>query len=554
MINKKGAILPFIIFSLGFSFLAVRLFFIQVWEHEILSKKVDRISVRVKSENPLRGTIFDRSGRVLAISAERFTFFADPKICKGLDEIVSGLKSAGIPFKRSSINWNKNSSYVPLIKNLDAEAVAKIKALAIKGTDFTSEFVRQYPEGKLACHLIGVVGTSGEGLSGVELTKNKELSGDKQKFSSFRDGRGREISDKYFDPRELKGSDVYLTIDRNLQFIAEKELDSACKELRPKKAVIIIEDPNTGEILAMASRPNFDPSDFSKSKDALKNYAISDIFEPGSTFKVVTMAAALEEKIAKPSDSIFCENGKFSVYDHEIKDHDKKGSITIQQVMEYSSNIGMAKLGLKVGREKLYQYIRQFGFGSKTEIDLPGEARGILRSPDKWSGLSVYILSFGQEVGVTALQMVNAYSAIANGGTLLEPRIIRAEKDKPGAKGDLGARKIRRISDAGVITEIQQMLIGVVERGTGASARLANYTVGGKTGTAQKKDPRTGQYSTYAYVSSFCGILPMSSPRLTIFVVLDEPKGDYWGASTAAPIFKKVALQAARYLEIPTDR
>ena len=552
--NKKGAILPFIVFSLGFGFLAVRLFFIQIWEHEILSKKVDRISVREKSESPQRGIIFDRAGRVLAISAKRYTFFADPKICKGLDEIISSLKKAGIPLKKSSVNWNKNSSYVPLIRNLDADAVAKIKALEIKGTDFTTEFVRQYPEGKLACHLIGVVGLSGEGLSGVEFGKNKELSGDKQRFSSFRDGRGREISENHFDPAELKGSDIYLTIDRNLQFIAEKELDNACKELRPKKAIIIIQDPNSGEILAMASRPNFDPSDFSKSKESLKNFAISDMFEPGSTFKIVTMAAALEEKMAKPSDVIFCENGRFSVYDHEITDHDKKGTLSLQQVMEYSSNIGMAKLGESVGKEKLYQYIRQFGFGSKTEIDLPGEARGLLRTPDKWSGLSIYILSFGQEIGVTALQVVNAYSAVANGGTLLEPKIIKSVGNNVAAKDNSGVKKIRRVAGAGVIKEIQEMLTGVVERGTGVNAKFANYTVGGKTGTAQKKDPVTGLYSKSAYVSSFCGILPISSPRLTILVVLDEAKGDYWGSSTAAPIFKKVAAQALRYLEIPPDR
>ena len=552
--NKKGAILPFIVFSLGFSFLAVRLFFIQVWEHEILSRKVDKFSVREKSESPQRGTIFDRSGRVLAISAKRYTFFADPKVCGSLDDIIGELKKAGIPLKKSAVKWSKTSSYVPLIRNLDTETVAKVRALEIKGTDFTAEFVRQYPEGRLACQLIGVVGTSGDGLSGVEFEKNKELSGDKRKFSSFRDGRGREISGKYFNTAELKGSDVYLTIDRNLQFIAEKEMDSACKELRPKKAFIIIQDPNTGDILAMASRPNFDPSDFARSKDALTNYAISDIFEPGSTFKVVAMAAALEENVAKVSDTIFCENGKFAVYDHEISDHDKKGILTLQQVMEYSSNVGMAKLGQRVGKEKLYQYIRQFGFGSKTGIDLPGEARGILRSPDKWSGLSVFILSFGQEIGVTALQIANAYSAIANGGVLLEPRVIKAEIEKTADKSVPSAREIRRVANKGVIKELQQMLIGVVERGTGANAKFANYTVAGKTGTAQKKDPKTGQYSKAFYVSSFVGILPMSSPRLTILVVLDEPKGDYWGASTAAPIFKRVASQSLRYLEIPPDR
>lgn len=553
MINRKAALLPFIAFTLGFSFVAVRLFFIQVWEHEALSRKVDRISSRGKSERPLRGRIFDRSGRILAMSVERYVFFADARICGSLKEIETNLKKINISLRKSSIKWNKDSSYIPLLKNLDAESMEKIRALRIKGTDFTPEFVRQYPEGRLACQLIGVVGVSGDGLSGIEFEKNKELSGDKRWMSTFRDGRGREISENFVDSGELKGSDIYLTIDRNLQFIAEKELDNALKELRPKRAAIVIQDPASGNVLAMASRPNYDPTDFPRSNDLLKNGVISDFFEPGSTFKVVAMAGALEEKIIHPDDKIFCENGRYVVYDHEITDHDKRGLISARQVMEYSSNVGMAKLGQELGKDRLFQYIRQFGFGSKTGIDLPGESKGLLRTPDKWSGLSIAILPFGQEIGATAIQIVNAYSAIANGGTLLQPRVIESISNVREEKNS-EARKIRRVASPEVIRDLQEMLTGVVDRGTGASAKIRGYSVGGKTGTAQKKDPMTGQYSRSHYVASFCGIIPMSSPRLSILVVLDEPKGDYWGASTAAPIFKRVASQAVRYLEIPPDR
>ncbi|MCX5781583.1 MAG: penicillin-binding protein 2 [Elusimicrobia bacterium] len=553
MINKKGAILPFILFALGFSFLAVRLFFIQVWEHEILKKKVDQISVRERSESSLRGSIFDRFGRVLTVSSKVYTYFADPKICKGLKEISAGLKKLNINFNNRSVKWNKDSSYVPLLKNIDGETMQRIKSLEIKGTGFTTEYIRKYTEDRMACHLIGVVGVSGLGLSGIEFSKNKELIGDKYNIYNFRDGLGREIPETFVKSKELKGFDVYLTIDKNLQFIAEKEIENAYNSLHPQKAMVIIQDPNSGEILAMASRPNFNQYDFSKNKESLKNYAVSDIFEPGSTFKIVTITAALEENIAKPTDTIYCEDGQYVLYDHSIKDHEKKGSLTVNEIMEYSSNIGTAKLGQKLGKEKLFQYIRQFGFNNKTGVDLPGETKGMLNPPEKWSGLSVAALSFGQEIGVTALQMINAYSAVANGGILLEPKVVKSVKGPSVMKEDFEVRTIRRVARPEVIREIQRMLVNVVEKGTGQNAKIYGYRVGGKTGTAQKKDSKTNQYSSTAFVSSFCGIVPMSSPKLTILVVLDEPKGDYWGSSTAAPIFRKIASQAVRYLKIAPD-
>ncbi len=554
MINKKRAFIPFILLAVGFAVLALRLLYIQIWEHEPLTKKVDKISFREKSETPLRGTIFDRNGRVLAMSVRSYTFFADPKMSPGPDEIAQKLKTVNIALNSKSIDWNKKTSYLPLLDNLDAKTVEKIKALEIKGTNFNPEYIRKYPEGRMACQLLGVVGLDGEGLSGVEFEYNKELVGDKQSYSFLRDGLGREITEKFVDASQMKGADIYLTIDRNLQYIAEKALEKAQKKLNPKKAVAIIQDPGTGEILAMASLPNFDPSDFSKSRGLLKNIAIGDIYEPGSTFKIVAMTGALEEKVARPQDKIYCENGSFEVYDHEIEDHEKEGMLTVQQVMEKSSNIGMAKLGQKLGKERLFQYIRQFGFGTKTGIDLPGEARGLIRPPEKWSGLSNYILSFGQEIGVTPLQLTNAYSALANGGTLLEPKLIKSVKTRKEKKDNIEVRQIRRVASAEVVDQLKKMLVGVVEKGTGVYAKISGYVIGGKTGTAQKKDPVTGQYSTSAHVASFCGIVPMSNPRFTILVVLDEPKGDYWGASTAAPVFKEIALQSLRYLKIPPDR
>ncbi|MEI8218678.1 MAG: penicillin-binding protein 2, partial [Elusimicrobiota bacterium] len=434
-------------------------------------------------------------------------------------------------------------------------AMQSLKSLELGGIGFTESFRRQYPEGRLGCHVLGVVGRDGSGLEGVEFTANSYLSGEKIRLLSYRDGRGREITDKLVDVDQLSGANVTLSIDRNLQFIAEQEVDKAWKDARAKNAMVIIQDPLTGEILALACRPDYNPADFDASRAALRNPAVSDMLEPGSTFKLVTLSAALEKKVVSRTDMIWCENGVYTVKNHPIRDHEKKGLISVNEVMNVSSNIGTAKIGMKLGKDQLYQYIRQFGFTAKTGIDLPGEAKGILQDPGQGSGLSVPIISFGQEVAVTAVQVINAYSSIANGGLLLEPKVVKEIRTVQGRLlSNTGKRIIRRTVTPAVAAAMKEMLIDVVEKGTGQLAKVAGYSVGGKTGTAQKRDPRTNMYSTTNYVASFCGIIPARDPKLTIFVLLDEPQGDYYAASRAAPVFSRVASRAVRYLQIPPDQ
>jgi cell division protein FtsI (penicillin-binding protein 3) len=558
MLNSKKLVVPFVLIALALCGVAARLFYLQVWSHEDLDKRARKLNSKEVTESPCRGTIFDRNGRVLAMSIKYRELFADPTQIKDIDEAERVLKLNGIDLPRAKVE-KSNSAYVPVCSNLGYEAAnnikASVQASGITGFGFTTVYRRQYPEGKLACHLLGIVGKDGNGLEGAEYVANSYLCGDKVKELALRDGRGRTIAKNFVNPADLHGADVYLTIDRNIQFIAEQEIDKAWRESKAKKAIAIVQDPNTGEILAMAVRPNYDPSDFSGSWQNLRNPAVSDVFEPGSTFKIFTAAAALEENLASRSEVIWCENGKYSIYDHVIKDHEKMGLLTFDQIMEYSSNIGMAKIGQRVGKKKLYSYIKQFGFFSLTGLDMPGEAKGLLKNPSSWSGLSLPIISFGQEIGVTAIQLINGYTSIANGGDLLEPRILGEIRNSSGEVLYKPERRIIRKSvSARTSTELKDMLFNVVEKGTGQLASVQGYSVGGKTGTAQKRDKITGKYSSSCYVASFCGIIPLNSPRATIYVVLDEPQGDYYAASRAAPIFGRIASRVVQYLKIHPDK
>lgn len=553
--SRQRTTLPFLILIFLFVAVGARLFYIQVWNHAELQGRVEKLIVRERPEQPCRGMILDNQGRILAMSVKNYTLFADMKVVSDARAMEAALGRAGVKPDHGAIVSNPRSSYVPLAHGLDLAAMQKIKALDIAGLGFVPGYRRQHPEGKMACHVLGVVGKDGAGLEGIELFANRYLTGEKVKELRYRDGKGREISDKIVDPEDIRGGDVYLTIDRNLQFIAEQEIDKAWREARAKKAMVIVQDPANGEILALACRPNYDPGDFSGSWNNLKNPAVADVYEPGSTFKIVAASGALEEKLANTSENIWCESGRYSVSGHTIKDHEKKGFLTLPQILEYSSNIGTAKIGQRLGKEKLYQYIRQFGFYGLTGVDLPGESRGLLKAPENWSGLSLPVISFGQEVGVTALQVINAYSAIANGGQLLEPQVIREVRTPDGSVIKVSEKRaIRRVVSENVARQLRDMLAGVVEHGTGVAAQVPGYSVAGKTGTAQKRDPVTGRYSASCYVASFCGMMPANDPKLVIYVVLDEPQGDYWGSSRAGPVFARIAQRSAHYMQLSPDR
>jgi len=555
MIRNRRTIIVFAALTLSFIAVGMKLFFLQVWHHDELRRQVDKLTRREKPETSCRGMIFDKNGNILAMSVKSYTLFVDPTRVEDAGLLKSALKKEKINLPDNIRSLASKTSFVPIKENLSLETMQEIKAMQLPGVGFVQGLQRNYPEGKMACHVLGVVGKDGKGLEGVELLYNDYLTGKKIQALKVRDGRGREVADKFVDPENFRGADVYLTIDRNLQFIAEQEIEKVWLDSKAKKAIVIIQDPNTGELLAVASRPAFDPGDFAGMTNSLKNPAICDILEPGSTFKLVTAAAALEEKVVNPCENIWCEEGKYTVYDHTIRDHEKQGFLNLCGIMECSSNIGMAKVGQRLGKDRLFNHIRQFGFAGLTGVDLPGEARGLLRQPEKWSGLSLPIISFGQEIGVTAIQVINAYSSIINGGCLLEPKIVRQIKN---AEGEIvyssEKRVVRRVVSPQNAELLKKILVSVVEKGTGQLAKVPGYSIGGKTGTAQKRDPVTGKYSTTRYVASFCGGVPMSDPKLTILVILDEPQGDYWASSRTAPVFGKIASRAVRYLRISPDQ
>jgi cell division protein FtsI (penicillin-binding protein 3) len=352
---------------------------------------------------------------------------------------------------------------------------------------------------------------------------------------------------------------VVLTIDKTLQYIVEQELAAQMAISKPKSGTVVVQDPHTGEILAMATAPSFNPNMWgipghTEGPETLKNPAVEKVIEPGSTFKIVTAAAALEEQLVRPTDLIDCENGKWQIAGRTIHDHEKDSVIPFTTVLAHSSNIGTAKLAIKMGQNNLYRFSRAFGFGIPSGVGLPGDGAGILRSPQQWKAGSLATISFGQEVGVTVVQMVNAFSVIANGGTLLEPRLFKGIIDEKGDYREWETRRtIRKVISGKTVATMRKILQEVVDNGTGKAAAVSGITVAGKTGTAQKIDPKTRQYSPNRYLASFCGFAPVDRPRLVIGVFLDEPATNYWGGSEAAPLFSRIVRNAAPYLRLESS-
>jgi len=543
-------------FFLVFLFLMILVKSVQL---QILSYKYtdNYIDKRVHNEvikTPKRGDILDRNGSVLAMSVPKYNVFLDAVSIKDLKELEKFLSSINIKLNNKNLRDIKNNKrYIPIAFDLDQTVVDKIKDYRKMKKDFSmgieEHFVRLYPEGNMLSHVLGIVDKNGTGLEGIEKICDQKLAGQKVKVKRQKLGK-RNLNEEFLDEEDLKGSDIQLTIDKRIQFIAEQELEQGVKKKKAKNGTIIVQNPYTGEILAMASYPNYNPAGKIPSVHILRNPAISFVREPGSTFKIIVASAALEEKVFKPTDKINCENGRFKVGKDVIKDHEKKSMLSFSQVIEYSSNIGTAKIALKLGSEDFYKYIRLFGFGSKTGIDLNGEESGLLKDPSQWSKRSLHTISFGQEIATTPIQTINSFSAIANGGNLMKPLIIKSidgieyEKATPIRKGFISEE---------VSSKMKQILQGVIDNGTGKSAKIEGYSVAGKTGTAQKTDKKTGKYSTKYYLASFCGFVPVKNPQVVILVMIDEPEGDYYAASVATPIFAKVAERIMAYLNVEKE-
>jgi cell division protein FtsI (penicillin-binding protein 3) len=439
-------------------------------------------------------------------------------------------------------------------RKIDSETSARIRALNLKGIYFQKESKRFYPKRELAAQVLGYVGLDDEGLGGVEREFDGKLKGKPGTMLITMDAKRRWVGrvEKVPDP----GENVVLTIDEKIQYIAERELDRAMQETHAEAGTVIVQDPQTGEILALANRPVFNPNALSGSDPRiLKDRAVSDIYEPGSTFKIVTLAAALEEKLTNPDEVIDCQMGSIIVNGLKIRDHRAYGGLTVAQVLKNSSDVGAIKIALRLGDERFDRYIRAFGFGSQTGIELPGETRGLTKPASRWSKVSIGAISMGQEIGVSPLQLVSMVSTIANDGKYVPPRIVMGTTPPRSTEQRVAFHPAeeRRVISNMTAAQMKHMMEGVILGGTGPKAALNGYTAAGKTGTAQKIDPATGTYSHTKYVASFAGFAPVNTPALSVFVVLDSPVGPHEGGQVAAPVFSRVAQQVLAYLNVPHD-
>jgi cell division protein FtsI (penicillin-binding protein 3) len=532
-----------------------RLVQIQLVRHSEYTNRAQRQQERTLSLNPLRGSILDSRGRVLAESVSAETIYADPQAIPDIRKTAKALASMGVgEASEIAAKLRGRGSFVYIARQVAMDDAAKIKRLKLPGIYFLDDHRRSYPRGTLASNVIGYVGLDGEGLAGVEHSLDAHVHGKAGKVTLLQDARrGMYLVGGEGANRPVDGNDVVLTIDSVVQFIAERALAKAVDRYHATAGTAIVMDPGDGAILAMASQPTFDPNHYGDfSPAAWRNRNVQDMYEPGSTFKIITASAGLEEGVVTPSQIIDCGNGAIQIANVTIHEHggNHYGMITFEDVMVHSSNVGAVKVGLNLGPERFYRYMRKFGFGERTGIELPGEAGGLLRRTEKWSMVSNASMSMGQEIGVTPLQLIRAVTAIANGGVRIEPRIVDRVVDASGRTIYRPPQQppVRIVSEktAAVLNEI---LKAVVARGTGQPAALAEHIVAGKTGTAQKAG--RGGYSADRFLASFVGYVPADRPRLVIYVAVDEPRGAQYGGTVAAPVFKEIAEASLRYLGVP---
>ncbi|MFH1074078.1 MAG: penicillin-binding protein 2 [Candidatus Firestonebacteria bacterium] len=543
----------FILFGASLFF---RFIYLQVYTGGRMENLSDRQSADVQEIIAERGFIYDSNGRELAVSVEVPSVYAITYQVKDREGTAS--KLAGIlGMRRAEIlkKLNSGRNFVWIMRKAEYEKGKRIKGMKLPGINTVLETKRFYPKGALCAHALGFVNEDAAGCEGLELSYNKYLAGKNGKLISVKDAKGREVVSGEVDyEAPQNGNNMVLTINEGVQSIVEEELSVVFEKYHAKEATAIVINPATGEILAMANRPNYDPNSFNNYPMAyLKNRAVSVAYEPGSTFKAVTMAAAFSERVISEGDLINCENGQWEVCGHKLSDHEKYGTLNFRDVIANSSNIGTAKVGVMVGKDRLYKYMRNFGFGDKTGITLSGEVKGTVRSPEKWSGLSLYTVSIGQEISVTPLQIALFYAAIANKGKLMQPMLVKAIKSKDGKiVKEFIPKEVRQVVTEQVAERMARVLKAVIENGTGKEAAIPGISLAGKTGTAQKFDPALRKYSSSKYVASFIGFAPADNPKLAILVVVDEPstsKGIYYGGSVAAPAFGKIAKRALRCLE-----
>ena len=535
--------------------IVVRLGYLQLYRHDELARLAERQYSKTTPLRPQRGPIFDRNGYALAISAEVESVFALPGRMADRTSVAALLApQLGERTREIEERLQGDRPFVWLKRRIPPATAQAIKALHLPGIGTLPESLRFYPSRELAAHVLGFVGADDRGLEGLELAHDRLLGGEPGAALVERDALGREVTAQPTILRaSVPGQGLVLTLDATIQYIAERELEQAWRTTGARSGMTLVMDPRTGELLAMALRPTFNPNVYQTATPTeWRDRAVTDPFEPGSTFKAILAAAALEEHVVRPEDRFYGEQGVITVANRQIHDWKRYGWLTFREVLQNSSNVGAIKVGLQVGRDRYFRYMNAFGFGSPTGVGLPGESRGQLRPLARWSGLSLATMSIGQEVSVTALQMLAAFGAIANGGRLMQPHVVRAVLDGTGKEiRRIEPEAVRQVISPGTAATLTDILSDVVAQGTGHRAQVEGYSVAGKTGTAQKLDPVTRVYSRKPGVLSFIGFAPANAPRLVIMALLDEPKTVVWGSEGAAPIFAVVARQVLRHLDVP---
>jgi cell division protein FtsI (penicillin-binding protein 3) len=532
----------------------IRLAQLQVFGHDAFVQLAMSSQQMTRDIHPPRGVIYDAHMDELATSVTVSTVAARPRSITDKARAAQSLASIlNLDPKELAARMSDPAhQYFMVVKRrIDPKDEGRVEALGIDGVYLVEESMRVYPNRELASQTLGFVNMNGDGGAGIEMQYDQLLKGTPGQISFDVDARGRSFRGQVEKP-PVQGHSLVLSIDRSIQYIAERELAAGVLDAGAADGVAIVMETDTGKILALAGYPNFNCNIYNDYAPELwRDRAVSDFIEPGSTFKVVVATAALEAGLTRPDEPIDCQMGSLLVGRHVFHDHKPYGILTFDEVLEYSSNIGAAKLGLRLGEKRLYEALRTFGFGSKTGIDLPGEIVGLVRDPQQWSGLSVAAISFGQEVGVTSMQILTAFNAIADGGIRVRPSVVDRIIDQNGNLVKINETEKTRIMRPETAAAVRDAFEGVVLRGTGKQAALEGYRVAGKTGTAQKIVG--GHYSNSKYVASFIGFAPLPRPRITVLVQIDEPKGAIYGGDVSAPVFRKITQEALLQLHIPPD-
>jgi len=556
--NKIGLRITLVgcLFAVFVAALTARAVYLQAFCSTTLSQKASHQYQKSLVSRGKRGTIYDRNYTELAVTNELPSIAAYPGTIRETRRLVPALaKTLQLERKGLAQKLSSEKNFVWIKRQVSPRETLDVKALQIEGIDFIPEHSRFYPNRALAAQVIGFSGIDGRGLEGIEFYYDRYLRGENGEFHVVKDALGRNLEDGITKDRDFNGNNLVLTLDRTIQYITESALKEAVEEFSAKSGLALVMEPATGQILAMAHYPFLNPNDFqSFSRHTWRNRAVTDNFEPGSTMKIFTAAAALETGTVSRSSIFFGENGTYRVGKHIIHDTHPHGWMTLKDVVRYSSNIGAVKVSQTIGPEALHQTLRAFGFGEKTGVDCPGETPGMMTPVQQWKKIDAAVIAFGQGISVSALQLITAVSAIANDGVLMKPYLVMGITNKDGRLlTTFGPRKVRQAISAKTAREVTRMMQAVVaDEGTGTKAVPEGYSVCGKTGTAQKVDPKGG-YARGRYTSSFVGFAPVQTPRIAVLVVVDEPKKAHYGGTVAAPAFRRIVQETLGYLKVPPD-